>query len=115
KVALITGSAGGIGKAIAKKFIEEGACVLLNDVNPERLEDTKKEFEKAYGRDVVRSVTLDVTKESDIDHAFSTLTKEFGGVDIIVNNAGLSISKTIEDHSEKDWDILYDVLAKGQF
>src|SRR5690606_18276680 len=67
KVALITGSAGGIGKAIAKKFIEEGACVLLNDVNPERLEDTKKEFEKAYGRDVVRSVTLDVTKESDID------------------------------------------------
>lgn len=115
KVALITGSAGGIGKAIAKKFIEEGACVLLNDVNPERLEDTKKEFEIAYGRDVVRSVTLDVTKETDIDHAFSTLTKEFGGVDIVVNNAGLSISKTIEDHSEKDWDLLYDVLAKGQF
>lgn len=115
KVALITGSAGGIGKAIAKKFVEEGACLLLNDVNQERLEETSREFKKIYGSDVVRSVVLDVTKDSDIETAFSTLAKEFGGVDIIVNNAGLSISKTIEDHSEEDWDILYDVLAKGQF
>lgn len=115
RVALITGSAGGIGKAIAKKFIEEGACLLLNDLNQERLEETSNEFKKLYGTDAVRSVVLDVTKESDIDTAFSTLAKEFGGVDIIVNNAGLSISKSIEEHSEKDWDLLYDVLAKGQF
>src|SRR5699024_1689356 len=115
RVALITGSGGGIGKAIAEKFIEEGACVLLNDVNPERLENTKNEFEERYGSDVVRSVVLDVTKESDIQQAFSLLSQEFGGVDIVVNNAGLSISKTIEDHSQEDWDLLYDVLAKGQF
>lgn len=115
KVAMITGSAGGIGKAIARKFVEEGACVLLSDVNESRLIKTKKEFENKYGIDVVRSISLDVTNESNIKRALATLCKEYGGVDIVVNNAGLSISKTIEEHSAKDWNLLYDVLVKGQF
>ncbi len=115
KVALITGSGGGIGKAIAKRFAEEGACVILNDMNAERLAEAKEEFVKQFGKDVVAADVLDVTKEATILDTLVTATLAFGGVDIIVNNAGLSISKSIEDHTEKDWDILYDVLVKGQF
>jgi rhamnulose-1-phosphate aldolase/alcohol dehydrogenase len=115
KIALITGSAGGIGKAIAKKFVEEGAVVLLNDMNAERLEGAGEEFKNKYGKDSYATAMLNVTSAEDIAVAFDAAALAFGGVDIVVNNAGLSISKTIADHSEKDWDLLYDVLAKGQF
>jgi rhamnulose-1-phosphate aldolase/alcohol dehydrogenase len=115
RIALVTGSAGGIGKAIAKKFAEEGACVVLNDMNAERLEEAKEEFKTIFGKDVFAADVLDVTKLNTIEQTLQTATLAFGGVDIIVNNAGLSISKPIEEHTEKDWDLLYDVLVKGQF
>jgi rhamnulose-1-phosphate aldolase/alcohol dehydrogenase len=115
RIALITGSAGGIGKAIAKKFVDEGAVVILNDMNAERLEGAGEEFKKQYGRDSYATAVMDVTKEDQILAAMETAALAFGGVDIIVNNAGLSISKSIADHTEKDWDLLYDVLVKGQF
>lgn len=115
KIALITGSAGGIGKAIAKKFVAEGGVVILNDMNAERLEEAGKEFASLYGKDSYSTAILNVTSEEDIKQAFDSAALAFGGVDIIVNNAGLSISKTIADHTEKDWDLLYDVLVKGQF
>ncbi|MDY0905682.1 bifunctional aldolase/short-chain dehydrogenase [Pedobacter sp. CFBP9032] len=115
KIALITGSAGGIGKAIAKKFVAEGGVVILNDMNAERLEEAGAEFAKLYGKDSYSTVTLNVTSQEDIDGAFDAAALAFGGIDIVVNNAGLSISKTIGDHTEKDWDLLYDVLVKGQF
>lgn len=115
KIALVTGSAGGIGKAIAKKFAEEGAVVLLNDLNAERLENAQKEFVGLFGKDAVASAVLDVTRSEQIEGALEKAILAFGGVDIVVNNAGLSISKTIEDHTQKDWDVLYDVLVKGQF
>jgi rhamnulose-1-phosphate aldolase/alcohol dehydrogenase len=115
RVALVTGSAGGIGKAIAKKFAEEGACVVLNDMNAERLETAGEEFKKLFGKDAYTTAILDVTKADQIDSAVAEAILAFGGVDLIVNNAGLSISKTIADHTEKDWDLLYDVLVKGQF
>ena len=115
KVALITGSAGGIGKAIAKKFAEEGACVVLNDMNAERLAEAKEEFEKQFGKDIVAADILDVTNDDTIQKTLATAALAFGGIDIVVNNAGLSISKSIEDHTEKDWDLLYNVLVKGQF
>jgi rhamnose utilization protein RhaD (predicted bifunctional aldolase and dehydrogenase)/NAD(P)-dependent dehydrogenase (short-subunit alcohol dehydrogenase family) len=115
RIALVTGSAGGIGKAIAKKFAEEGACVVLNDMNAERLEEAKKEFQTSFGKDVFAADVLDVTKRDTIDQTLQTAVLAFGGVDIVVNNAGLSISKPIEEHTEKDWDLLYDVLVKGQF
>ena len=114
RIALITGSAGGIGKAIAKKFLEEGACVIINDNDAGRLEKSQDEFKK-YGKDSVTSVVLDVLSTADIQNAFTAAVLAFGGVDIVVNCAGLSISKTLPDHTEKDWDILYDVLVKGQF
>lgn len=115
KVALVTGSGGGIGKAIAKRFAEEGACVILNDMNKDRLEEAKTEFLQLFGKDAVAADILDVTNEATIAQTLQTVALAFGGLDIVVNNAGLSISKTIEDHTEADWDVLYDVLVKGQF
>lgn len=115
RIALITGSAGGIGKAIAKRFVEEGAVVVLNDMNAERLAGAGEEFKKQFGKDSYTTAVLDVTKADQIQDAMDIAALMFGGVDLIVNNAGLSISKTIEDHAEKDWDLLYDVLVKGQF
>ncbi|WP_256014160.1 bifunctional aldolase/short-chain dehydrogenase [Desertivirga xinjiangensis] len=115
KIALITGSAGGIGKAIAKKFVDEGAVVILNDMNAERLESAGEEFKGKYGKDSYSTAVLDVTKADQIQEALEIAALAFGGVDIVVNNAGLSISKSIADHTEKDWDLLYDVLVKGQF
>ena len=115
RVALITGSAGGIGKAIAKKFAEEGACVIINDINEERMQAAMQEFQKQFGRDTAASTLLDVTKNESIEKAFANAALAFGGVDIVVNNAGISISKSIADHSIEDWDKLYDILVKGQF
>ncbi len=115
RIALVTGSAGGIGKAIAKKFAEEGAVVVLNDMNAERLHGAAAEFKSKFGQDAFTSVVLDVTNGAQISEAFEAAALAFGGIDIVVNNAGLSISKSIADHTEKDWEILYDVLVKGQF
>jgi rhamnulose-1-phosphate aldolase/alcohol dehydrogenase len=115
KIALITGSAGGIGKAIARKFADEGACVVINDNDESRLAAAREEFQAHYGKDVYTAVLLDVTRSKDIKEAFRASALAFGGVDIVVNCAGLSISKPIEEHTEKDWDLLYDVLVKGQF
>jgi rhamnulose-1-phosphate aldolase/alcohol dehydrogenase len=115
KIALVTGSAGGIGKAIAKKFASEGACIVVNDNDDQRLASAHQEFEKQYGEDVFISTALDVTSPTHIRNAYRETVLAFGGVDIIVNCAGLSISKTLEEHTEQDWDLLYDVLVKGQF
>jgi rhamnulose-1-phosphate aldolase/alcohol dehydrogenase len=115
RIALITGSAGGIGKAIAKKFVQEGAVVLLNDNDAERLLSASKEFQQQFGRDLFGSELLDVTDRETIRKAFQKISLDFGGVDIVVNCAGLSISKPLEEHTEEDWDLLYDVLVKGQF
>ena len=115
RVALITGSAGGIGKAIARRFVEEGACVVLNDINLDRLAQTREEFAKKYGRDAVAAAMLDVTNMQAIEACFAQASLAFGGVDIVVNNAGISISKPLEEHTEQDWDKLYDILVKGQF
>jgi len=115
RIALVTGSAGGIGKAIAKKFADEGACVVINDNDASRLATAKEEFQKQYGKDVFAAEILDVTDTATIHNTYQAAALAFGGVDIIVNCAGLSISKPIEEHTEKDWDLLYDVLVKGQF
>lgn len=115
KIALITGSAGGIGKAIAKKFAQEGACVILNDINQERLDGAVAEFTKLFGKDAVSSTILNVTDAASTEKALDAACLAFGGVDIVVNNAGISISKSITDHSLEEWDRLYDILVKGQF
>ena len=115
KIALVTGSAGGIGKAISRKFAEEGAVVVLNDLDQDRLTAAGAQFLKEFGRDSYATVQLNVTEDAGIKNAFSQSALNFGGIDIVVNCAGLSISKPIEEHTDKDWDLLYDVLVKGQF
>ncbi len=115
RIALVTGSGGGIGKAIARKFADEGACIILSDNDPARLKAADEEFSKSFTRDAYTSALLDVTDASHIANAMRVAATTFGGVDIVINNAGLSISKPIEEHTERDWDALYDVLVKGQF
>jgi rhamnulose-1-phosphate aldolase/alcohol dehydrogenase len=115
RVALVTGSAGGIGKAIAKKLASEGACVVLNDINSERLEGAKAEFTGLFGKDAVSTVLMDVTNSRSIEDAMEAASLAFGGVDIVVNNAGISLSKPVTEHTVADWDKVYDILVKGQF
>lgn len=111
KVAFITGGGGGIGKAIADKLAAEGANVVLSDI----VEDRLKEGLKTYKADVAAYALCDVTKAESIAAAYKKACLEFGGVDIVVHSAGLAISKPIEETTEKDWDILQNVLVKGQF
>jgi len=115
RVGLITGGAGGIGKAIAKKFAEEGACVVICDNDEERLKAVSLEFQRNFGPDSFITGILDVTEMHSVRRIFDEASLAFGGVDIIVNCAGLSISKPLEEHTERDWDIQYDVMVKGQF
>jgi len=111
RVALVTGAGGGIGKAIADKLVAEGANVVLTDIN----EDNLKEAVATYKRDQVEGALCDVTKADSIDAAYKKANLSFGGVDIIVHSAGLAISKSLEDTTQKDWDLLQDILVKGQF
>lgn len=115
RVALVTGSGGGIGKAIARKFAQEGACVILSDIDDTRLAGAQEEFVKAFGKDAVAGTFLNVTDAASAEAAFVNASLAFGGVDIVVNNAGISISRSIEEHTLEEWDKLYDILVKGQF
>src|SRR5690606_10906660 len=111
KIAFITGGGGGIGHAIAKKLASEGACVFLADINPALLQEASGKFDK----DTASHAVMDVTNRSSIDDAFKKTCIAFGGVDIIVNCAGLAISKPLEQTTAADWDILQNVIVKGQF
>lgn len=111
KVALITGAGGGIGKAIADKLAAEGATVVLTDINEAYLQTANDTFK----RDVSTYSVCDITKEEDVARAFEVANREFGGVDIIVHSAGLAISKPLTDHTSADWDILQNIMVKGQF
>lgn len=111
KIAMVTGAGGGIGKAIADKLAAEGAVVVLTDINEESL----KEANATYKRDVSTYAVCDVTSTESIAASFKKACLEFGGVDIIVHSAGLAISKALEDTTDKDWNILQNILVKGQF
>ena len=111
KVALVTGSGGGIGRAIADKLISEGANVVFTDIS----DDFLKEATTAYTTDQAIAVNCDVTSKASIDNAMYTASLQYGGVDIVVHSAGLAISKPIAETTEKDWDLLQNVLVKGQF
>ena len=111
KVALVTGAGGGIGKAIADKLAAEGANVVLTDIN----EDALVEANATYARDISTYAVCDVTNTESIASAYKKAVVEFGGVDMIVHSAGLAISKPLEDTTDKDWNILQNILVKGQF
>ncbi|MGU3664199.1 bifunctional rhamnulose-1-phosphate aldolase/short-chain dehydrogenase [Methylobacterium sp. A49B] len=115
RVALVTGGAGGIGRAVAAQLIDQGACVLLADIDAGALAEAEAGFVKAHGRDPIRSVTLDVTDEAAVAAGFSAAALEFGGLDILVSNAGIASSEPVETTSLALWDRNMDILAKGYF
>lgn len=115
KVAFITGGAGGIGRTTASRLVTEGACIVLADVDAASLEAAKDDFSKAFGEDQVRSVLLDVTDENAVTRAFAEACVEFGGVDILVSNAGIASSAPVEDTSLAMWQKNIDILATGYF
>ncbi|WP_456785871.1 bifunctional aldolase/short-chain dehydrogenase [Cellulomonas sp. P5_C5] len=112
RVALVTGAGSGIGRAIAERLAAEGACVVIADLN---LEGASEVAAALGGPDVAIAVQADVTSEDDIARLIAETSLAFGGVDLVVNNAGLSISKPLLDTTVKDWDLQHDVMARGSF
>jgi rhamnulose-1-phosphate aldolase/alcohol dehydrogenase len=115
KVALITGGAGGIGRAIAERFLSEGACVMLLDRDAAVLKEASFALEKIAGKDVLGTALCDVTDEVQVLAAYDACAREFGGVDIVVANAGIASAAPIEETSVELWHRNYDVLAEGYF
>ncbi len=115
RVAFVTGGAGGIGRATAARLVSEGACVVLADIDQAALENTQADFARKYGADAVRSVKLDVTSEDAVISSFAEACTEFGGIDILVSNAGIASSAPIESTELSMWNRNMDILATGYF
>ncbi|MEU6113543.1 bifunctional aldolase/short-chain dehydrogenase [Streptomyces sp. NPDC047117] len=112
RIALVTGAGSGIGRAIAHRLAAEGACVVVADLNAESADTVAEEL---GGPDKAVAVTVDVTDEEQIAAAFRAAVLAFGGVDLVVNNAGISLSKPLLETSAKDWDLQHDIMARGSF
>ncbi|MFC1418039.1 bifunctional aldolase/short-chain dehydrogenase [Streptacidiphilus cavernicola] len=112
RVALVTGAGSGIGKAIAHRLVAEGACVVVADLNAENAAAVAEEL---GGADKAVAVPVDVTSEEQIAAAFKAAALAFGGVDLVVNNAGISISKPLLETTAEDWDLQHDIMARGSF
>jgi NAD(P)-dependent dehydrogenase (short-subunit alcohol dehydrogenase family) len=115
KIALVTGGAGGIGAATAARLLADGACVLLADRDANAIEEVRAGFARQFGKDVIRAAVCDVTDEAQVQAAFDDCAREFGGLDILVANAGIASSAPIEETTVALWRKNYDVLAEGYF
>jgi rhamnulose-1-phosphate aldolase/alcohol dehydrogenase len=115
RVALVTGAAGGIGGATARRLLEEGACVVLSDLDADALAGTLADAEAAYGPDRVRAVRTDVTDEASVARAVLYSALEYGGLDVVVCCAGLASSSPYEETTLETWRKNVDVLATGYF
>ncbi len=115
RVALVTGGAGGIGQAIAARLMGEGACVVLADIDAQSLDAAVADFGKRFGKDVVTGIHVDVTNESKVDAAFHETVLAFGGLDILVANAGIASAAAFEDTSLELWNRNIAILATGYF
>ncbi|TIP02568.1 MAG: bifunctional rhamnulose-1-phosphate aldolase/short-chain dehydrogenase [Mesorhizobium sp.] len=115
QIALVTGGAGGIGRATANRLLREGACVVLADIDDAALASANDELSKAFGKDFVRPVRIDVTSEEQVLSGFAETVVEFGGVDILVSNAGLASSAPIEETTLALWNKNMDILSTGYF
>lgn len=112
RVAFVTGAASGIGKAIATRLVAEGACVVIADLDRDKAQAVAAELGSP---DVAIGVSADVSDEAGVRAALAEAVLAFGGLDLVVNNAGLSLSKSLFDTTEADWDLQHDVMAKGSF
>ncbi|ESY19121.1 bifunctional rhamnulose-1-phosphate aldolase/short-chain dehydrogenase [Mesorhizobium sp. LNJC394B00] len=115
QIALVTGGAGGIGRATANRLLREGACVVLADIDETALANANDELAKAYGKDFVRPVLINVTAEEQVISGFAQTAVEFGGIDILVSNAGLASSAPIEETTLALWNKNMDILSTGYF
>ena len=115
RVALVTGGAGGIGRAIAARLMGEGACVVFADIDAKSLEDTVAEFRQQFGRDAATGVVADVTDEKAVEAAFREAVLSYGGLDILVSNAGIASASPFEDTSLDLWNRNIAILATGYF
>ncbi|WP_119329055.1 bifunctional rhamnulose-1-phosphate aldolase/short-chain dehydrogenase [Cysteiniphilum halobium] len=115
KIAFITGGAGGIGKATAKRLLDEDCCVVLADIDQDALRDAHQDFSNLYGADYVRSVICDVTQESSVISAMAFAAREFGGIDILICNAGIASSSALEDTTLDMWNFNMSILNTGYF
>ena len=115
KVALVTGAAGAIGAASAKRLLADGACVMMTDRDQDTLKGAADLLRKHYGKDVLRTAVCDVTDESQVQAAFADCAREFGGLDILVANAGIASAAAIEETTIALWRKNYDVLVEGYF
>jgi rhamnulose-1-phosphate aldolase/alcohol dehydrogenase len=115
RVALVTGAAGGIGAACASRLMADGACVMLTDRDADVLESVRASAAGQFGKDLVRAVVCDVTMEDQVQAAFDACAREFGGLDILVANAGLASAAPIEETTVELWRRNHDVLAEGYF
>ena len=115
RVALVTGGAGGIGSATAERFLKEGACVVLADIDGAAAADVAAGMARVFGADLVRSVAMNVTDEAQVIAAYAETAVEFGGVDILVSNAGIASSAPIEETSLALWNKNMDILSTGYF
>ena len=112
RIALVTGAASGIGKAIAQRLASEGACVVVADLDLEKAQAAAADI---GGTDVAVGVQVDVSDEAKVGAAVEAALLAFGGLDLVVNNAGLSLSKSLLETTVADWDLQHDVMAKGSF
>ena len=112
RIALVTGAGSGIGKAIAARVAAEGGCVVVADLN---LDNAQQVADELGGPDVAVAVKVDVSDDAAVEQALAAGVLAFGGVDLVVNNAGLSLSKPLLETTVKDWDLQHDVMAKGSF
>ncbi|MEO5757095.1 MAG: bifunctional rhamnulose-1-phosphate aldolase/short-chain dehydrogenase [Mesorhizobium sp.] len=115
QIALVTGGAGGIGRATANRLLREGACVVLADIDEKALAGANDELAKAYGKDFVRPVLINVISEEQVITGFAETAVEFGGIDILVSNAGLASSAPIEETTLALWNKNMDILSTGYF
>lgn len=115
KVAFITGGAGAIGKASAIRMLQEGACVVLADINKKSLNKAVSDLSNTFGKDLIKGIYCDVTNESSIVNAINFCCLEYGGLDILVSNAGMASSAPIDETSAEMWNLNFSILAKGYF
>ncbi len=115
RVGLVTGGAGGIGQAIAARLMGEGACLVLADIDAQSLDATVADFGKRFGKDAVAGVHVDVTSEAAVEAAFREAVLAYGGVDVVVANAGIASAAPFEDTSLELWNRNFAILATGYF